>query len=804
MPTALPIDAVIPEIRATVMRSGSVVLEAPPGAGKTTRVPPALLDLVPGEVWVLEPRRLAARLSAARVAEELGEKIGETVGYQVRFDERSSDRTRLRFVTEAILTRRLLGDPTLRGISAVVLDEFHERHIHSDVGLALLRRAQQTTRPDLKLVVMSATLDMAPLAKFLDAPTVRAEGRVYPVDISYAPNEQHQLAAQVASALRRITPEDGDVLVFLPGAADIRRAIEAARSVVKDALLLPLYGELPPDEQDRAVKPASQRKIIFATNVAETSITIDGVGCVIDTGLAKQASHAPWSGLPTLKVAKIAQASAIQRAGRAGRTRAGRCIRLYSEHDFRTRPHYQAAEIARIDLADTALLLAGTTLEWFEAPPTAAWRAATDLLQMLGALDGAQLTPLGERMRQLPLHPRQARLVLTADQRGAGESGCTLAALLAERDVRIDHSRHGNTSDLLALLDTFQRGDNAAFRGVARVRDQVRRIVRPRPDRGDRDTALLEATLCAFPDRVGRVRESARGEPQVVFAQGGHGVLAKESAVHGHEWVVAVDAEEREWNGRSEIRVNKASAIETDWLLEFLTDQVDDREVVEWNDKAERVDAFRRMTFGQLVIEETRIAGDAERVSDVLCDAAEARGGLTVFAPELEQLRERIAFVQRSGHTLPLDEHGLLREVCAGKRSFADLRSSNIAALAEASAGAGVLRELAPESLRLPNGRQLKITYAASQAPHVSSRLQDFFGMARGPQLAGGRVALIIHLLAPNMRDLQITTDLAGFWKNHYPELAQALRRRYPRHSWPDDPLHAEAPAPRPPRPPRR
>jgi ATP-dependent helicase HrpB len=793
MTSPLPIDAILPELRETFTRANSVVLEAPPGAGKTTRVPPALLDRVPGEIWVLEPRRLAARLSAARVAEERGEKLGETVGYQVRFDERVSERTRLRFVTEAILTRRLLGDPTLRGISAVILDEFHERHIHSDVGLALLRRAQRSTRPDLKLVVMSATLDMAPLARFLDAPVVRAEGRVFPVELVYAPSEQ-PLPQQIAAALRRVTKEDGDVLVFLPGAADIRRAIDAARNVAGDALLLPLYGELSAEEQDRAVRRAAQRKIVFATNVAETSITIDGVGCVIDSGLAKQAAHAPWSGLPTLKVAKIAQASAIQRAGRAGRTRAGRCIRLYSEHDFRTRPQFQAAEIARIDLADTALMLAGTALEWFEAPPAAAWRAANDLLTQLGALQGGAITALGLRMRQLPLHPRQARLALAAEALGAGESGCALAALLSERDVRVDHSRHVTSSDLLPLLEAFERGDHPGLRGVARVRDQIRRIVRPRADKGDRERALLEATLCAFPDRVARVRTGARGEPQVVFAQGGHGTLARESAVHGHEWVVAVDAEERSDNsrndsGRSAIRVSKASAIETDWLLELLTEQVEDREVAEWNDKAERVDVFRRLSFGQLIIEETRVAGDPQAVSDVLCSAAEARGGLTSFAPELEQLRARIVFVRAAGHALPLDEHTLLRALCTGKRSFADLRDENITALAEASAGAGVLRELAPEKLALPSGRALHITYTAGQAPHVSSRLQDFFGMARGPQLAGGRV--------PNGRDLQVTTDLAGFWKTHYPELAPALRRRYPRHSWPEDPLHAQPPVPR-------
>ncbi|HYG68817.1 MAG TPA: helicase-related protein, partial [Anaeromyxobacteraceae bacterium] len=411
--TPLPIDPVLPEIVAALRGGRSLVVEAPPGAGKTTRVPRALHDAGlsrAGEIVVLEPRRLAARLAARRVAEELGERLGETVGYQVRFEEVAGPRTRIRFVTEGLLTRRFLSDPALSGVAAVVLDEFHERHLAGDLALALLRRLQATARPDLKVVAMSATLDAAPVAAFLGAPAVRSEGRRFDVGIEFLSPEEaardERLEALVARAVRRVVREepDGHVLVFLPGAAEIRRAREALAAFASDGgiELLPLHGDLPPDEQDRAVRPSARRKVILSTNVAETSVTIEGVVAVVDSGLARVASHSPWSGLPTLEVRKVSRASAAQRAGRAGRTRPGRAIRLYTRHDHDARPAFDLPEIQREDLSETLLAVAALDareLEWFEAPPPAALEAARTLLVRLGATDGSgALTELGRRM----------------------------------------------------------------------------------------------------------------------------------------------------------------------------------------------------------------------------------------------------------------------------------------------------------------------------------------------------------------------------------------------------------------------
>jgi ATP-dependent helicase HrpB len=487
----LPIDQLLPEIVESLRRAPSLVVEAPPGAGKTTRVPAALLDAeVAGgrEVWVLEPRRLAARLVARRVAEERGENLGETVGYQVRFEEIATARTRLRFLTEGVLTRKLLHEPTLARVGCVVLDEFHERHLQADLALALLRRLQLTARPDLRLVVMSATLDAAPVARYLgDCPRLRSEGRRFDVSVEHLAREDARpLAEQVASAARKLIGGglDGDVLVFLPGAAEIRRAQEACAALAEenDLLVLPLHGQLPAGAQDAAVRPASRRKIILSTNVAETSVTIEGVAAVIDSGLARVASHSPWSGLPKLEVARVSRASAAQRAGRAGRTRAGRCLRLYTAQDFAARPEHDAPEVHRLDLAEAALELhaagigALTTFDWFEPPPSHALEAADALLQRLGAIDsGGSVTALGRRMLRLPLHPRLARIVAEGEARGIAPRACILAALIAERDIRerqlIADPRHQprraatkhSPSDLLELLDLFDEAARADF-----------------------------------------------------------------------------------------------------------------------------------------------------------------------------------------------------------------------------------------------------------------------------------------------------------------------------------------------------
>ncbi|NOT60540.1 MAG: ATP-dependent RNA helicase, partial [Acidobacteria bacterium] len=488
---SLPIDDTLPELIARLHSTSNLVLEAPPGTGKTTRVPPALLptlsEATGKEIWILEPRRLAARMAAKRVAEERGEALGETVGYQVRFDEISSARTRIRFLTEGVLTRRLLSDAQLTKAGIVILDEFHERHLQADLALALLRRLQRTTRPDLKLVVMSATLEAAPVVDYLQAETLRVEGKRFDVALEFAAREdQRPLAEQVASALQKLLAEklNGDVLVFLPGAAEIRRAQAACEKLARehDLLLLPLHGELPAAEQDRAVRSAEKRKVILSTNVAESSVTIDGVVAVIDSGLARVAEHSPWSGLGTLTTQRVSQASATQRAGRAGRTRPGRCVRLYTQQDFQARPLHEAPDIQRLDLAEATLALhaAGVTnlaaFDWFEAPAKAALEAADALLRKLGALDATgALTNTGKAMMRLPLHPRQARLLVEAERRGVAAEGCTLAALMGERDLYTRNLLGEGTSqpnktaqrigpsDLLERLDLFGEAERVNF-----------------------------------------------------------------------------------------------------------------------------------------------------------------------------------------------------------------------------------------------------------------------------------------------------------------------------------------------------
>ncbi|MGZ3428403.1 MAG: helicase-related protein, partial [Polyangia bacterium] len=610
----LPIDPLIPDIVASLQRTPSVVLEAPPGAGKTTRVPRALLDAgVEGEILVLEPRRLAARMAARRVAQELGERVGERIGYRVRFDDAVSARTRVVFVTEGILTRRLLSDPELRGVGAVLLDEFHERHLQGDVALALLRRLQER-RKDLKLVVMSATLEAEPVATFLGCPSLRAEGRRFDVTIEYAARTStgdRPLESDVAAALRKLIADglDGDVLTFLPGAAEIRKAQAACAPVAAQAGIdvVMLHGDLKPEEQDRAVSPGPRRKVILSTNVAETSITVEGVVAVIDSGLARVASFSPWSGVPSLKVQRISRASATQRAGRAGRLRPGRCVRLYTQHDHDTRPLQDVPEIRRLDLADPLLLLASSgvrvdELAWLEAPPAAAVDAARALLGRLGAIDERDgITALGRRMMRFPLHPRQARLVVEAEARGVGRDGCIVAALIGERDLVWQRPRRAELSgdsDLLADLDRFAEAssrtgglqpDRARSLGLdvgaALTIDRVRRQLEPLVERGrpggDPDVALRQSILAGYPDRVARRRR--KGEPELLLSGGGTAQLSEASVVRDAQLMVVVDAEQRSDRASGAIVARSVTAIETDWLIDVAADRMREVKAYQWN-----------------------------------------------------------------------------------------------------------------------------------------------------------------------------------------------------------------------------
>ena len=846
----LPIDSLLPEIIDTLRVSPNLILEAPPGAGKTTRVPPALLNAkIAGEneVWVLEPRRLATRMAARRVAEELGERAGETVGYQVRFEEVAGPRTRLRFLTEGVLTRRLLSDPQLKKAGIVVLDEFHERHLQADLALALLRRLQRTTRPDLKLVVMSATLDAAPVANFLEhAPVLRSEGRLFEVELEHLVRPDNRpLAEQVEAAVRRLINEtrDGDILVFLPGAAEIRRAQSACAALTArhEMLLLPLHGDLPAAEQDRAVQPGSQRKVILSTNVAESSITIDGVKAVIDSGLARIAGHSPWSGLPELNTRRISKASAIQRAGRAGRTQSGNCLRLYTLQDFNARPEHETAEIHRLDLAEAVLELhsAGLTdlsaFEWFEAPPQSAVGAASALLRRLGAIDeGGELTVTGREMLRFPLHPRQSRMLVEASSRGVGEQASIIAALIGERDIlppetfKDDRERQRSTgpSDLLDRLDLFEQAllanfsgaklhalglDHGAVLAVDRVRNQLMRLGGGESrgiwmQGGSVEQDLLISILSGYPDRVAK-RRSMRDNLDLLLSGGGSALLSRASVVRQADFMVAVDADLRSGLAASRQTgavVRMASAIEPEWLLDLFTDYLSERTEAQWNDEAERVEVTRMLIYDQLIIDR-RITNDdvGEDVTRVLIEHA-LDAGLQRFV-DPEAIARFLARVELVAMTFPEanipcltedDAREALKDMARGLRSFAELKEtgSGLTDILREKLGreqSRLLTQMAPHQVAIAGRRQVKVHYQQGTQPWIASRMQDFFGMSEGPKIAGGRIALVLHLLAPNQRPVQVTTDLAGFWQRTYPQVRRELSRKYPGHSWPENPMEA-------------
>jgi ATP-dependent helicase HrpB len=768
----LPVDAILPEIIDSLKRFPNLVIEAPPGAGKTTRVPPALLKSIAGEVVVLEPRRIAARLSARRVAWEMGEQAGETVGYQVRFEEAISSRTRLRFVTEGVLTRRLISDPALKGVSAVILDEFHERHLESDLALALLKRLQRT-RPDLRIVVMSATLDTGHVAQHLDdCPILRSEGRQFELTIRHLPYSPKPLETQLNEALELLIQEEpvGDVLAFLPGAAEIRRAMRETQGTARRAglLVLPLYGDLSPAEQDRAIAPAPQRKVILATNVAESSITVDGVTAVIDSGLARIATYSQWTGLPTLQVARVSQASAKQRAGRAGRTGPGHVLRLYAMEDYLRRPEHDLPEILRSDLSQLVLTLRAMRIgdvkkiAWLDAPPLSAVESAESLLDRLGAT-----LAQAQQLARYPLHPRLSRIVTAAMERGVGEDGCMAAALLGS-------GARSEKNDLLAAIDTQQD-----YRTLQQ-RDQLRRIARPPRQTQHNDDALLMSVLAGFPDRVARRRTGN----QVLISAGGSAEVA--GAPVEYEFMAAVDAEDRKDKPLPLVRMT--ARIEPEWLIELFPDHVQERSAVEWNRSAERVEAVSALLYDELVIQESRgAAPDAGAAAGLLAQKA-LEVGIGRFLDQ-DLLNEFVARAEFAGFEPPDLPHAL-EDLCLGLRSFTELKSAaaNLIPMLERNMTTQRLDELAPARIRLPNGRQTKVHYEHGKPPWIASRLQDFFGMRETPRIGREQTPVVVHLLAPNQRAVQTTADLAGFWERLYPQVRRELMRRYPRHSWPERP----------------
>jgi ATP-dependent helicase HrpB len=849
--TELPIDAILPQImQALTCRSAVVV--APPGSGKTTRVPPAILrsGLLSAEypgVIVLQPRRVAARTAAARIAEEQGWALGEEVGYQVRFDRRFSSRTRLRFLTEGILTRQLLDDPFLESVGAVVLDEFHERNLNSDVALALLREVRREVRPDLILAVMSATLEAEPVARFLDdCPIVRGEGRSYDVAIEYRPVDRPASVHALTPVIEQVMSDpkgSGHTLVFLPGMAEIERArkqLEPAATRA-GALVLPLHGSLPAADQDRALAPGVRRKVILSTNVAETSLTIDGVTTVIDTGLVRNVRYDVERGIDRWELARISRAAADQRAGRAGRTGPGRCIRLWSEREHRGLPGFDQPEIHCVDLCATVLALHAwgdanpARFGWYDPPSPERLAAAERLLEMLGGLAGAprRITRLGHEMLALPVHPRLARLLSAARHDGRIRDGATVVALLSERDVRIrEGARSPNASltqrpaqtgvsDILDRLDMLAEAEASRFAPALRARGidpaAARQAVLLREEllRRDRrhqtgqvrdhghedDEAILRWLLLAYPDRVVK-RRGAEGTGVMV---GGRGVrLGPESVVRDAEFYLALDARDDRRSGPREAQVRLASTIKLEWLEELFPDRMRREQQTRYDEPRGRVIAASQLWYDDLLLREDSTA--VTNLADaglVLAEALESHAPALVRSqPQAAHWLARLDLVKRAlpemGWT-EFDDAALARVVamvCQGRTRLEEVEQSNLVPFLQSRLTPALVRELdasAPEAITVPSGRAVRLTYEIERPPILAVRLQELFGWTETPRVARGRVSVLLHLLGPNGRPVQITDDLRSFWTTTYHQVRKDLRRRYPKHAWPEDPFQAQA-----------
>jgi ATP-dependent helicase HrpB len=792
--TALPIDSKLPAIVSALARAGSVVVQAEPGAGKTTRVPPAVADaLAPDQkVLVLEPRRLAARTAAARVASQLGQKVGERVGTMMRFERKVSKSTRILYLTEAVLSRWIARERNLEGIGAVIFDEVHERHLHGDLSLAMVDQLRRSSRKDLWAVAMSATLDTQALAEFMDAPTVICSGRQYPVSIEHQRIlDRDELAIRIAKAVRRLCREglDGHVLVFLDGSRSIERTRRCCEAVARDEdlKLCSLYGRLSREQQDEALAPSRQRKVVLSTNIAESSVTIDGVVAVVDSGLAKTISYDRGLQRPRLRLAPISQASAIQRAGRAGRTAPGRCIRLYSEQDFARRPRFDAPEIERIDLS-SALLLLGcggalradrqAELRWLTCPPPEALEAARRLLCNLGALDRqGEVTPLGREMVRLPLHPRLAR-------------------------VAIESCRRGVADETLRGVAELTEGQQASGGSVAKLLRQIRRqLPRPYaqqavPPATERERQIAGSWLSGFSDRVVR---KAGAEDQLAVADGGRASMPRgrqnQQALGRGGFGILLAAQE----SAAGLKAERLFPLDAEHLLEEMDDAVELETKLWYNADRARVEASDEIRYRGLIVE--RCKAKATPGPAAATHLLPPTRQLFQSDPGLQRWLSRLRFAAGMMPDIQApDEEGIDRILLDACQESIQLPCAD-ALLHRLHLGRsgldfdlrGQVESLAPLRLRLSQERQLTIQYPRHEPPYVESYLQDFFGCAASPTIACGRLPLVLKLWAPNGRPVQVTSDLAGFWQRHYPELRRQLARRYPKHHWPDEP-HAARP----------
>lgn len=821
----LPISAVLPEIRAALQAAPGLVLQAPPGAGKTTGVPLALLDapwLAGQRMIMLEPRRLAARAAAARMAETLGEAVGQTVGYRIRFESKVSAATRIEVVTEGILTRMLQDDPSLSGIGLVIFDEFHERSLNADLGLALCLESQGALRDDLKILVMSATLDGGPVARLMgDAPMVTSEGRAFPVATRFlARPEPRRFADGVAAAVvQALREEEGDVLVFLPGAGEIRRveSLLSEHPATRGVTTAPLYGDLPAEAQDRAIRRGGDgRKVVLATAIAETSLTIDGVRVVVDGGQMRVPRFDPSSGMTRLVTLPVSRASADQRRGRAGRTAPGVCYRLWSEAEDRALQLFTAPEVTEADLAPLALDLAqwgiadANSLAWLDAPPAAALAQARDLLAELGAVDGGgRITGHGRAMNRLAMHPRLAHMILRARDLGLGGLACDLAAILGERDV-IKAERGFRDSDVRLRLDAL-RGQSEQVRGLAvdrgalaRVRQAAkewRRRVGLKP--GQEDGEGLDAGIVlafAYPDRIARRRPG--GEPRYALSGGRGALFADAEPLSAEEWLVAAELD----GDRREARIFLAAALTKAEIEEHFAESIRSVETVAWDRRDEMVRASRQRRLFALVLDEQKLDSAApDALATAMAEGVRVMGlACLPWSGELSKWRERVELLRRldpDGGWPDLSDPALVDglEEWLAPYLTGITRRAHLTRLDLSQALRGLvpwdmarrLDDLLPTHVTVPSGSRVPIDYSG-ETPVLAVRLQEMFGCADTPRILDGKVPLLLHLLSPARRPVQVTRDLASFWANAYHAVKADLKGQYPKHWWPDDPMQAE------------
>jgi ATP-dependent helicase HrpB len=825
----LPIDAALPALLETLSRARTAVVQAPPGAGKSTRIPLALRDaawLNERKIVMLEPRRLAARSVAFWMARLLGEEVGQTVGYRMRLESRVSRATRIEVVTEGVLTRMLQHDPALEDAACVIFDEYHERSLHADLGLALCLDAQTQLREDLRIVVMSATLDAEPIAAWLGgAPIVTAEGRSFPVQTRYVarPGEA-RIEVAVADVIRRALREEaGDVLVFLPGAGEIRKVkqlLDAQPSAGVD--VLPLFGDLPQSDQERAIMPAApgRRKVVLATTIAETSLTIEGVRIVIDSGLARRARFDPRSGMTRLITTRVSRAAADQRRGRAGRLAPGVCYRLWSEDAGRSLDPYSPPEILEADLCPLALELARwgvrnpSELRWLAPPPAAAYSQARELLQSLGALDAeALITAHGRAMSELGTHPRLAHMLLRARDRGWTGLACDLAALLGERDV-LRWPPHARDADMRLRVEALRgvRDHLPAAADIDRgVRERARKLAegwrrqlgirRNEEDQAsiDYDTGALLAL--AYPDRIGRRRRDQAGRFQLSNGRGA--VLAESDALARAEFIAIADLDA----GEREARVYLAAPIALAQITSAFAGQLRTIDTVAWDTRSEAVVARREQCLGSLTVAESALDSvDPRLANDAMLDGIRAMGiGALPWSDATRAWQARAMFMHRhQTESWPdVSDRQLLATVDTWLAPFLSgiTRREHLARLDLRAALRTLLTwqqqrdldEQAPTHITVPSGSRIALDYTPEEAPVLAARLQELFGMHATPRLAGGRAAVMVHLLSPAGRPVQVTRDLASFWATGYQEVRKELKGRYPKHYWPEDPLTAVA-----------